>query len=435
VLCRQLLTPEPCSETAPSSERLLTGIKVLELATVVAAPSACAMLADMGATVIKVEHPQIPDYVRSWRKRDDGSKTADPAQYDRGVGSGFSQFNRGKKAIAIDYSQPEGLQVLKRLLTDTDVFVTNVRLKALEKVGLDYPTLNKEFPRIVYGHLSAWGLSGPRRDDPGYDVGAFYAYSGLMELCRSSDKAPLPRYPAAFGDSLTGQMLVAGIALALLHRHKTNQGQLVDVSLLRAGVWSMAHPIVAHAAGNTFAAGKDPVIRRPTERGDRVTYITDGSFVCKDGRWIMLLGIESKKHWTKTVQALGLSSELPTDWKVALKTLNFKAATGLVDRVMATKTYHEWHQLFEAADVWHTPINRYEHLMEDEHANATHSFTAVQGLTHKLVKSPIVLSSQAGIDHPTGGAPCYGEHTTEVLGAVGYTPAEIERLQQKKILK
>eukprot|EP00656_Telonema_subtile_P029841 TRINITY_DN32907_c0_g1_i1.p1 TRINITY_DN32907_c0_g1~~TRINITY_DN32907_c0_g1_i1.p1 ORF type:complete len:367 (-),score=93.97 TRINITY_DN32907_c0_g1_i1:96-1196(-) len=357
IIARQL-APAPAASTA--TPRLLEGLRVLELATVVAAPSAGAILCDLGASVIKVEHPKAPDYVRAWRKRDEPSQTADPEHFGQGVGSGFTQFNRGKRGITLDYSKPEGLAILKELLGLSDVFITNVRLKALHKYGLDYQSLCGEFPRLIYAHLSAWGQHGPRRDDPGYDVGAFYAYSGLMELCRSSDEAPLPRYPAAFGDALTGTQLVAGIALALLHRKQTNCGQLVDVSLLRAGVWSMSHPIVAHAAGNGFAAGPKPHIRGSTVIGERASFVTDGAFKCKDGRWVLLLGIESKRHWTKTIRVLGLE-QLPDKWP-GPRGLDWVAATAMADQVFAQKTYGEWHQLFEAADIWHTPILSLIHI-------------------------------------------------------------------------
>lgn len=429
------LTSSPVDEGSSDRTRILAGLRVLELATVVAAPSACAILADLGADVLKIENPNEPDYVRAWRLRDDPEQTAQPSRLAEQVGSGFTQFNRGKRAIAVNVQTPEGLRVLKQLLADTDVFVTNVRLKGLKKVGLDYHALCAEFPRLIFAHLSAWGLQGPRRDDPGYDVGAFYAYSGLMELSRSSETAPLPRFPAAFGDLLTGTQLVAGISLALLQRQATGKGQLVDVSLVRSGIWSMSHLLSAHAGGNKFAAGPRPAIRGTTVLGERLTMITDGTYRCKDGRWIMLLGIESRRHWTKTIHALGVSDRLEPDWEKARRGTDWRAATELVDGVMAEKTFEEWHEIFESHDVWHTPVNRYEDLMADPHANELGVFTEVPGLSHRLVRSPIVLSSQAGIDVPTAAAPGFGQHTSPVLAELGYTPEQVDRMRKDGIVK
>ena len=267
--------------TPPHNSRLLAGVRVLELATVVAAPSACAILADLGADVLKIENAAAPDYVRAFSKRDDPAHTADPARLaeeDGFVGTGFTQFNRGKRAMALNYSTPAGRAILMQLLAEADVLVTNVRLKGLRNAGLDYDSLKDEFPSLVFAHLSAWGLTGPRQDDPGYDIGAFFAYTGMMELSRSSDEAPLPRMPPAYGDLLTGGQLVAGIALALLHKKDTGQGQLVDVSLLRAGVWAMSHVLTSHAANNPFAAGPSPAIRGTRVLGERKSMITDGTF-------------------------------------------------------------------------------------------------------------------------------------------------------------
>lgn len=423
-----------CCVSGAEEARLLHGLKVIDLSTVVAGPSACAILSDLGADVLKVENPSAPDFVRQWARRDDPKKTADPSKLDRGVGSGFSQFNRGKRAIALNYQKPAGLRILKQLLADADVLITNVRNQALTKMGLDYSTVAKEFPRLIYGHLSAWGLQGPRQNDPGYDVGAFYAYTGLMDICRSSDEAPLPRYPGPFGDTLTGTQLVAGVALALLHRNATGRGQLVDVALLRAGIWSMSHPVTAHAAGNPYAAGLNPAVRTTTVVGERSTMITDATFRCKDGRWIMLLGVESGRHWAKTVKALDVGDRISSDWEVARKG-NWKAVTSMVDGVMATKTYDEWSRLFTVADVWHTPVNRYEDLFQDEQANAVGAFTHVPGLSHRLVKNPIQLSSQAGKDDPLRGAPAFGEHTESVLKDLGYHGEEIANLKGAGVVK
>jgi crotonobetainyl-CoA:carnitine CoA-transferase CaiB-like acyl-CoA transferase len=163
--------------TVAGPQKILQGYKVVELATVVAGPTAAAMLADLGASVIKVENPDRPDEVRGY----DGetAATAKP-------GGLFQQYNRGKRGITLNIQKPGGIAVLKQLLADADVFVTNVRLHSLKKLGLDYDSLKNEFPQLVYGQLSAWGLQGEKAKDPGYDFGAFWAYSGVMEAIRSS---------------------------------------------------------------------------------------------------------------------------------------------------------------------------------------------------------------------------------------------------------
>ena len=145
------------------------------------------------------------------------------------------RFNRGKQGMTLNYGTAEGLKIMKQLLSTADVFITNVRNKSLIKAGLDYESLKGEFPTLVYGHLSAWGLDGPQKDDPGYDFGAFWGYTGVMEIARSSDDSPMPRFPGAIGDNTTSMQMVAGVALALFHRQNTGQGQLVDAALVRSG--------------------------------------------------------------------------------------------------------------------------------------------------------------------------------------------------------
>ena len=190
---------------SPTSNKLLAGLRVIELATVIAAPCACALLADMGAEVIKIEDPRAPDIARSWGRGDAKELTADP-QLQASIGGGGSAFvniNRGKKALALNPTTVKGNALLKQLISTADIFVTNVRQKSLIKMGLDYNTLSTLFPTLIYGHLSAWGRSGPMANDPGYDFGAFWAHTGVQEIIRSGPDAPMPRFPGGVGDYTT----------------------------------------------------------------------------------------------------------------------------------------------------------------------------------------------------------------------------------------
>jgi len=410
---------------AATGKRLLEGIKVVELATVVAAPACCAILADLGADVLKIENPDIPDTTRGWIKMDDPAKTPDPV---RMTGSHFSQLNRGKSSITLNYQEPEGLQILKRLMAGADIFVTNVRNKSLKKLGLDYESVSKDMPQLIYGHLSAWGQEGPKKDDPGYDFGAFWAYSGIMDLARYDDDAGMPRFVASIGDNTTAMQLVAGLALALLHRQITGEGQFVDAALLRSGIWSLSHPISCRFGGSSWASGKkNEGVRGPWETGPPITM---GVFRCKDDRWIQLLGMEAGKHWNKTLAALGIPGKIKLNSKT-----NFAVAREEATAIIRQKTYAEWHDIFDAADVWHSPVNRFEDIPDDPQANAVGAFREVPGLRHKLIGIPVQLSSQAGKDGPRGPAPAFGEHTAAVLADLGYSLQDVEQLRQRKIVK
>ena len=137
------------------------------------------------------------------------------------------------------------MKAFRQLLSGADVLLTNVRKKALLKLGLDYKSVAVQLPKLIYCHLSAWGRSGAKEDKPGYDTGAYASASGIMELFRPSDSSPMSRWPVGLGDHSTSMNLVGGIALALFHRTQTGLGQLVDVSLLRSGIWANALILVA----------------------------------------------------------------------------------------------------------------------------------------------------------------------------------------------
>jgi len=223
---------------------MLSGLEVLELSTMAAAPAACAVLADLGARVVKVEAPFGGG--DAWRStgRNFGPKA---------FGAMFEQDNRGKSSITLDLQTDAGSEVFHKLLERADLFVTNVRLQGLNKLGLEYEQLQARYPRLIYCHLTAWGRTGPRVSDPGYDTGAYGAATGIMDQQRPSDAADMSRWPVGVGDHAASMSLVGGIGLALHHRHMTGQGQLVDVSLLRAGIWANSHSVVAASASEQWA--------------------------------------------------------------------------------------------------------------------------------------------------------------------------------------
>jgi crotonobetainyl-CoA:carnitine CoA-transferase CaiB-like acyl-CoA transferase len=250
---------------------MLSGTRVVELATMAAAPGCGAVLADLGAAVVKVETPAGDP----WRK------TGQFYRPEREFGAMFEQDNRGKKSISLDLSTPAGAQLFHLLLERADVFLTNVRRSGLQRLGLDWEQVQERYPRLIYCHLTGWGREGPFADKAGYDIGRYLpilaapsaamspspvrsicihvlfsdhpsppralcsygAATGLMELGRpSSDSSTeMSRWPTGQGDHAASMSAVAGVGLALNHRHDTGRGQLVDISLLRAGAWANSH--------------------------------------------------------------------------------------------------------------------------------------------------------------------------------------------------
>ena len=426
--------------------KILRGLRVVELATVIAAPCACALLCDFGAEVIKMENPSNPDIARGWGRHDSAEKTGDPAlrsailPKNGGGGSAFIQLNRGKKSLTLDISKPEGKLILRKAIASADIFVTNVRQKSLEKMGIDYDSLRAKHPRLIYGQLSAWGRDGPKKNDPGYDFAAFWAHTGIMDLIRSSDEADMPRFPGGVGDYTTGCQMFGGILGALYHRERTGEGQLVDAALMRSGIWFLAHVIVQGVGGNTWAlegSGSKKVptgsVRETTKLGARRTGITDQPFKCSDGVWLYLLGLEQRRHMPATLRALGLKPEdIFGSSKRPTKDIDWRAATALVDKVFLTRTSQEWGEVFDFHGVWWTKVNRFNVIHEDEQANAAKTFVSVPGVRHKVIANPVILSKADA--NPESSAPVFGANNEEVLADLGYSDIDIDDLRRKKVI-
>jgi crotonobetainyl-CoA:carnitine CoA-transferase CaiB-like acyl-CoA transferase len=441
------LRPAPTAATAIADTRVLAGIRVVELATIIAAPACAAVMADMGADVIKIEAP-TGDF---WRR------SALPMQRGTGRqwGSYFDNHNRGKKSVVLDIATDEGLRALLALIAEADVFVTNVRRAGLVRKGLDYEQLAAAHPRLIYAHLTAWGRDGPGAGQPGYDAGAFWAGSGMMDLVRryfpsflvlllshdlllhlipshfstcvmdlmrSDDAAPPPRFPGGVGDHTAAIQLAMGVFAALYHRERTGAGQLVDASLQRAGIWTMSVPLLSAALGNA----EDPRSRR--EDAGTPTF---SSYRCADGAWIYLLGLEIRKHLPAVVKALGLEAKLAADPLLATQALQLRNRRELIrafDEAFATRDAAAWERRFQAHGVWFCKVLRLEEVLADEQAKAAGAFHyGVEGVGHELVAVPVNLScSEQHV--PRGRAPSLGAHTAEVLGRLPLAAADVQVL-------
>eukprot|EP00929_Paragymnodinium_shiwhaense_P090621 TRINITY_DN50795_c0_g1_i1.p1 TRINITY_DN50795_c0_g1~~TRINITY_DN50795_c0_g1_i1.p1 ORF type:complete len:398 (-),score=68.81 TRINITY_DN50795_c0_g1_i1:120-1313(-) len=375
----------------------LQGLRVVELATVLAAPSATAVLADYGAEVIKIESPGGD----MWRKE---------GMVLKGDSHGvmFDNTNRGKKSVVLDIKQAADMGLLRSLLQTADVFVTNVRQSALVKQKLDYEALRAEYPHLIYAHLTGWGRSGPGAERPGYDVGAWWASSGIMDFVRSTEAAPPPRYLAGMGDLTTASQLLAGIGMALFHRERSGKGQLVDVALMRSGLYVAGCQLTMAAT-----RPKDFPPEKNVARADRsgVYNPAMNNYRTKDGKYLQLVGVEMKRHLPNILKVLGLERIMPE-----LK--NYPKSRKLIiaemDRAFAEKTEQEWTDLFDASDVWYTRVKRLEDMLQDEQALAVNAFVQLPDMTTKIMAPPVQLSNLPSV--PSRRAPKLGEHSEEVLG-------------------
>ena len=326
------------------------------------------------------------------------------------------------------------------------VFITNVRLKSLKKAGIDYESIADAFPTLIYGHLSAFGRSGPMVDDPGYDFGAFWAQSGLMDITKASEDAPPPREPGGIGDYNTGMQLLGGVFAALYDRTQTGKGQLVDAALMRAGVWSMAQPLASLMGGNSYT---DPVekrgnLRGPSVIGERWQATTKCPYQLKCGTWIQLLGNEVEKSMGKTCAALGVAPE--TLWGPNFDParpgadVDWQASNRVADAIFASKTLEEWEPILAEHDVWYKPVARFEDQRDPDKAAYAQSkavgvFTEAEEhpdiSRHDLLATPVKLSNAPAV--PRAPAPRFGQHTEEVLAELGIGEAEAAALLESGI--
>jgi crotonobetainyl-CoA:carnitine CoA-transferase CaiB-like acyl-CoA transferase len=265
-----------------------------------------------------------------------------------------------------------------------------------------------------------------------------------MDIVRSSDDAAMPREPGGIGDYNTGMQLLGGVFAALYHREKTGQGQLVDASLMRAGVWSMAQPIASLMAGNEYATGKscttgDPArwwLRHSTEPGERHTFTTKAPFKCKDGVWMQLLGNDVGPALPKLISAFGLTREalLGTD----MKNIDWSAANRTVDGIISQRTFAEWEPILRKHDVWYVKVNKFEDQIDPEspayHQNkAVGSFVEVPGVSrHELLGIPVKLSAMDAL--PRAPAPRFGQHTDAILQELGVSSETLAQLKSQGVV-
>ena len=393
---------------------MLDNYRVIELGMWVAGPAAGGVLADWGADVIKVETP-VGDPMRRLFQVLAGHGQPDSPPFDLD--------NRGKRSVVVDLATPEGAEIVLRLVADADVFLTNLRPEAVERLGLGSHDLLERFPRLVYASVSGYGLEGPEVGRAGYDVGAFWARSGIASLMAPGDTAP-PGVRAGMGDHVTGMTTVAGILAALLERERTGQGQLVEASLLRTGIYNVGWDL-----GIQMRFGKNGAVQPRTNEMNPMC----NCYAAGDGRWFWLLGVEADRLWPKLCVAIE-RTDLLTDERFSTaraRRHNCTELIGLLDELFAAETRDELTAKFDAEDVWWAPVNTPAEVLTDPQAIASGAFVDVpEGAgapAHRAVNTPVTFH---GSGAPTvGPVPGLGEHTTQLLTEAGFSDADLERFR------
>jgi crotonobetainyl-CoA:carnitine CoA-transferase CaiB-like acyl-CoA transferase len=348
---------------------MLQGIRVVELGIWVAAPAAGGLLADWGADVIKVEAP-AGDPMR---------KMFGSIGVDREEVPPFGLDNRGKRCITLDLASEDGRRELHVLLETADVFLTNLRMDALGRLGLDDETVRARHPKLIYAIVTGYGMVGPEANRAGYDVGAFWARSSLAHSMVPPGELP-PAVRSGTGDHATGTTIAAGILAALLNRERTGEGRLVHTSLLRTGIYLNGWDISIRQQFGRIAS------TRP-----RTRYSTPlvNCYAAADGRGFWLIGLEQDRHWPILLRAIGREDlgQDPLFLRVGDRAKNCEPLIAILDEIFRSKPYAYWVDRFDVEDVWWAPINSIADVLEDPQAIAAGAFIEQPSTDGKMVPS------------------------------------------------
>lgn len=398
--------------------KLLNGVKVVELATFIAAPSSCRALADMGAEVIKVEAPS-GDNLR-YTARNEGRPEGHLEN------TTFDLENANKKSITLNLKSPAAMEVLMKLLAEADVFVTNIRGKALDRLGLDYETLKEKFPVLVYGTVSGYGEKGPDSDLPGYDYTAFFARGGLLGTMYEKGSVPMHVIPG-LGDHQVGMYLAAGICAALYRAKMSGKGEKVSVSLFHAAIFSMGLMIQAAQYGQPAATY--PLHRRDLSNPLQIAHKT------KDDRYIQIAMPPYDMFYNKFITIIGRPDLVDHPVYSTQKTLGEKACEvhDILAEQFLTKTAAEWIENFTKEDIPFALAQTWDEILIDKQAWAADCLYEMDyptGNKRTMVRSPIMYQ-EAGLPR-YDRAPYLGENTTEILQKLGYSKDMINNLIETK---
>ncbi len=398
---------------------LLQGVKVIEHATYFAAPGAGGILSDWGAEVIKIEPPGGDPVRSNFPTKGTGREnlTDNPA---------FDGDNRGKKSIVVDTRTEEGREIVRKLADTADVFLTNVRPGGIERSGLGYDILSKRNPKLVYCALTGYGLEGPDANAPGFDVASFWSRSGLARLTAPKGSELFPVRTAS-GDHTTSIAAVAAINAALIQALKTGKGQLVDVSLLRTGLYTLHTDLAIQLFFGRIAS------TRP--RAEAYNPLTN-FFRTKDDAWICIVARAGKADLPRMARAFDLPG-LETDPRFQdgkSRRDNAADITAMFDAAFAKFTKAEMAARLTAEEIAWAPAQTLADVAEDPQVHAAGGIVQTPGKDGVgSFASPAAPAKFHGVDDgPKGPGPGLGEHTRQVLEGLGYSGAEIDALYASK---
>ena len=396
----------------------LDGVRVVELASFLAGPSATALMADMGADVVKIERP----------RGDDLRGNQQHLQAKPHINYVYEVDNRGKRSIVIDPTRRGGVDALHRIVAQADVFVTNLTPGRARRQGVDFDTIAAANPRIVYAQVTGYGATGPEADRPGFDSTAYWARSGVMAVMGEAG-SPIVQSRGGQGDHPTGVTLLAAILAALRLAERRGEAQHVDVSLQRAGLWSLA----TEMQQVLNIPGANPGRFNRYEHG----LLIRNAYQAKDGRWFMLTMHDVPRYWPRLCRAL----ERP-DWAEDPRFLTTATMLAhgaeLMRELEAAFLAHDlahWAKRLDATGCVWAPAATPHEVARDEQLRATSAFCTLHDADdqpYEVVSTPFQIHT-ADV-RPRSRSPLIGEHSQQILREAGFTDEEIADLAANEVL-
>jgi formyl-CoA transferase len=394
----------------------LEGVKVLDLSRVLAGPWCTQLLADLGAEVMKIERPGSGDDTRHWGPPWHGEGEERVAAY-------FLSANRGKKSAAIDFSKREGAALVRQLASQADVVVENFKVGGLKKFGLDAASLRAANPRLVYSSITGFGQDGPYADRAGYDF-IIQGMGGMMSVTGLPDDEPgggPMRAGVAIADLFTGLYTCSSILAALFRREKTGEGATIDMALFDTQI-----AVMANQASNALISGQDP----PRQGNTHPNIVPYQPFEAADQPIIIAVG--NDRQFGRLAKMCG-HPEWASDARFATNAARVAHRADMVRLVsdcIREKPAADWLEQLEAAGIPAGPINMISQALSDVQAQHRAMVRTIAGTP--LVGSPVRLDGdRADSDLPP---PALGEHTAEVLAALGVGPEKIEQLRAEEVI-
>jgi crotonobetainyl-CoA:carnitine CoA-transferase CaiB-like acyl-CoA transferase len=391
----------------PTMANSLSGFRVLEVAAWTFVPAAGAVLADWGADVIKVEHPEMGDPQRGLV-----SMGLIPGG-DNAVNYIMEQPNRGKRSIGLDISTDAGREILYKLAETSDVFLTSFLPSVRQRLQIDVEHIRAVNPDIVYARGSGQGALGEDRNKPGYDGSVYWGRGGVAHALTPADSARPIGGRAAFGDLAGGMAIAGGIAAGLLQRATTGVAPVVDVSLLSLAMWVLSPDIVA---SGLYGGDPMPKFDRTSTPNPLV-----GNYQTSDDRFITLMMLQSDRFWPEFCTVIG-RPDLVTDERFidgASRFANREACVKELDQEFASRTYEEWKvALAPLTGAW-APVQMASELVDDPQVQANGYLSRVHrddGRQYDLVMNPVQMDETPDALPP---APEHGQHTEEILLELG----------------